>query len=92
MASDTRTLYIGMTNNIKKRVHQHKNHLIKGFADKYNINILVYIETFPDALSAITREKQIKKWRREKKIDLIESMNPDWKDLSIEWYKGIEET
>jgi putative endonuclease len=82
MSSKTGTLYVGMTNDIKKRCYQHKNHLIKGFTDKYNINKLVYIETLSDPVSAIAREKQIKKWRREKKIELIDSINPDWKDLS----------
>jgi len=71
-----------MTNDIKKRVYQHKNHFIPGFTDRYNINRLVYVETVSDPLSAIAREKQIKKWRREKKVFLIESMNPGWKDLS----------
>jgi len=76
-----------MTNDIKKRVYQHKNHLMPGFTDRYNINRLVYVETVSDPLSAIAREKQIKKWRREKKVSLIESINPEWKDLSGDWYE-----
>jgi putative endonuclease len=84
MASRTCTLYTGITNNVLRRAHQHKNHLYKGFTDKYNVNRLVYVETFSDPTSAITREKQIKNWNRSKKIDLIESMNPDWNDLSEE--------
>ncbi|MFH1371641.1 MAG: GIY-YIG nuclease family protein [Planctomycetota bacterium] len=87
MSSKTATLYIGITSNIKKRVYEHKNHLIPGFTDKYSIDRLVYVETFGDALSAIAREKQIKRWRREKKIALIELTNPNWLDLSADWYE-----
>lgn len=86
MASQTGTLYVGMTNNIKKRVYQHKKHLKEGFTDKYNVRHLLYVETLSDALSAIGREKQIKKWRREKKIELIDLQNPSWNDLSLGWY------
>jgi putative endonuclease len=86
MSSKTATLYIGITSNIKKRVYEHKTRLIPGFTDKYNIDRLVYVETFGDALSAIAREKQIKRWRREKKIALIESTNPQWLDLAADWY------
>lgn len=87
MASRSGTLYVGMTNNIKRRVYQHKKHLIPGFTDKYNVDRLLYVETTSDANSAIGREKQIKKWRREKKIALVDSQNPDWKDLSDGWYE-----
>jgi len=87
MASNSGTLYVGMTNNIKNRVYQHKHHLIPGFTDKYNIENLLYIETFPDALSAINREKQLKSWSRKKKINLIDSKNPTWTDLAENWYK-----
>ena len=87
MSSKTGTLYVGVTNDIKKRVYQHKNHLIPGFTNKYNIDRLLYVETVSDPISAISREKQIKKWRREKKIAIIDSMNPDWKDLSDGWYE-----
>lgn len=87
MSSKTGTLYIGITNDIKKRVYQHKNHLIPGFTNKYNIDRLLYVERVSDPISAISREKQIKKWRREKKVALIDSMNPDWKDLSDGWYE-----
>ena len=85
MASYSGTLYVGMTNNIKKRVYEHKNHLISGFTDKYNVDRLVYVETMSDPFSAIKREKQIKRWRREKKVALIEKLDPDWKDLSCDW-------
>lgn len=86
MASISGTLYIGVTSNIKKRVYEHKNHLIPGFTDKYSIDRLLYFETIGDASSAIKREKQIKTWRREKKINLIDSLNPQWNDLSGDWY------
>jgi len=75
-------LYVGMTSNLAGRVWQHKNHAIDGFTKRYNIDRLVYFEICDDPLDAIEREKQIKKYRREKKIALIESMNPDWDDLA----------
>lgn len=87
MSNQSGTLYVGMTNNIKRRVYQHKKHLIPGFAEKYNIKHLLYVETVSDPLSAIGREKQIKKWRREKKLAIIDSQNPDRKDLSQDWYE-----
>ncbi len=87
MASDTGTLYVGMTSNIKERVYQHKHHLIPGFTDKYNIENLLYVETFSNASSAIKREKQLKSWSRKKKINLIDSKNPTWNDLAKNWYK-----
>jgi len=87
MTSQSGTLYIGMTNDIKKRVYQHKNHLIPGFTDKYNVDRLLYVETISDPVSAIRREKQLKKWGREKKVALVDSQNPDWKDLSDGWYE-----
>jgi len=86
MASISGTLYIGVTRNIKKRVYEHKNHLIPGFTDKYDIDRLLYFEVIRDSASAINREKQLKAWRREKKVKLIDSMNPEWNDLSQDWY------
>jgi len=86
MASKTGTLYVGMTDNIKRRVHEHKHHLIPGFTDKYKVERLLYLETINDPASAINREKQIKAWRREKKVALIDSANPEWNDLSQGWY------
>ena len=86
MTNRSGTLYTGMTNNIKQRVHQHKNKLIEGFTRKYNLTRLVYFETFSDVYSAIAREKTIKGWLRKKKIELIDGANPDWKDLSEDWY------
>jgi putative endonuclease len=86
MGSKSGTLYVGITSDIKKRVYEHKNHLLPGFTDKYNIEKLLYFETIRDAPSAINREKQIKPWRREKKVALIDSINPEWNDLSENWY------
>ena len=74
-------LYIGMTNNLQRRVYEHKNGVIKGFTQKYKIHQLVHYETFNDVWAAIAREKQMKKWNRQWKIDLIETDNSDWKDL-----------
>jgi putative endonuclease len=76
------TLYVGITNNLIRRVHEHKLKLVPGFSKKYGIDKLVYFEIFEDPISAITREKQLKKWRRDWKINLIESANLDWSDLS----------
>ena len=86
MTNKSRTLYVGMTNNIKKRVYEHKSKLIDGFTKKYNISRLVYFETFGDSYSAIAREKTIKGWLRKKKIELVSRTNPDWRDLSEDWY------
>jgi putative endonuclease len=86
MASKSGTLYTGVTSNIKKRIYEHKNHLMPGFTDKYDIERLLYFEIIRDSASAINREKQIKAWRREKKVKLIDSQNPDWHDLSQDWY------
>lgn len=85
LSNQSRTLYIGLTNNIKKRVRQHKDELIEGFTKRYKINILVYFESFGDVYSAIAREKQIKHWRREKKLAQITKENPEWRDLSDGW-------
>lgn len=86
MGSKTGTLYVGFTDDIKRRVYEHKNHLIDGVTDKYDVDKLLYVETFNDAVSAIKREKQIKHWRREKKVWLIDTQNPDWNDLAQGWY------
>lgn len=87
MASKTGTLYVGLTSNIKRRVYQHKQHEVPGFTDKYYIDRLLYFETLCDSLSAIRREKQIKAWRRDKNVQLIDSQNPGWNDLSEDWYE-----
>ena len=86
MTNKSGTLYVGVTNNLERRISEHKNSLIEGFTKKYNINRLIYYEETNDILAAINREKQIKGWRREKKIALIESSNPEWKDLSEDWF------
>ena len=78
------TLYIGMTITLRNRVVQHKEGLIPGFTQKYKIDMLVYFEEYQDVRDAITREKQMKRWKREWKIELIESVNPEWKDLFYE--------
>ena len=75
------TLYTGVTSKLVQRVWQHKNNMVEGFTQKYNVKILVYYEAHGDAENAITREKQIKKWRRNWKLRLIEESNPHWKDL-----------
>jgi putative endonuclease len=86
MTNKSRTLYTGVTNDLTRRVYEHKNRLIKGFTSKYNIQYLVYYETSSSIDSAIEREKQIKGWLRAKKIALVDSVNPEWKDLSEEWF------
>ena len=75
------TLYIGVTANLLKRVYEHKHDLVDGFTKKYQVHKLVYFEETPDIRSAIQREKQLKKWNRKWKIELIEKQNPKWKDL-----------
>ena len=87
MASASRTLYTGVTNNLERRVLQHRRKLLGGFTARYNINRLVYYEVSGEISAAIAREKQIKSWGRKKKIALIESVNRDWNDLSAAWYK-----
>lgn len=76
------TLYTGVTSNLPRRVWEHRNDLVEGFTRRYGVHMLVYYEWHDDMYAAIRREKQIKKWRRVWKIQLIESLNPDWKDLS----------
>jgi putative endonuclease len=85
VASLTATLYIGMTNNIERRIFEHKSGEFEGFASKYHCDRLVYLEGFDDVRKAIDREKQLKGWRRSKKIALIQSRNPRWEDLSEKW-------
>jgi putative endonuclease len=87
MTNGARTLYIGVTNDLMRRVYEHKQKLTDGFAKKYNITMLIYYETTDDVRSAIAREKQLEGWRRSRKMDLISSFNPQWKDLSLEWYE-----
>jgi putative endonuclease len=75
------TLYIGVTSNLIQRTYQHKSKIVRGFTKRYNIHKLVYFEIFDDPISAITREKRLKKWDREWKLQLIERENPSWVDL-----------
>ena len=76
-------MYIGVTNDLKRRMHEHKNKLVAGFTKTYNVNKLVYYEYTTDVKSAIKREKQLKKWARAKKNQLVESKNPQWIELEI---------
>lgn len=80
------TLYIGVTSNLTKRLDEHKSHAIKGFTEKYNVTQLIWHEHHAKIRDAIAREKQIKNWRREWKIKLIEDINPEWKDLAEELF------
>ena len=86
MTNRSGTLYTGVTNNLLRRVYEHKNKLVKGFTKKYNITKCVYYEETQSIEAALNREKEIKGWLRKKKIALIESVNPYCKDLSEEWY------
>ena len=76
LTNTSRTLYVGVTNNLERRMYEHKNKLVPGFANKYNVTWLAHYEEIPSIESAIAREKQIKNWRRSKKVALIESANP----------------
>jgi putative endonuclease len=87
LSSYSGTLYVGVTNDIEGRMQQHKSREIKGFTQKYEVTRLLYYEEFDDVYMAIAREKEIKKWRREKKIALFEETNPSWEDLSKEWFE-----
>jgi putative endonuclease len=88
MTSRSGTLYTEITSDLERRVYEHKNKMVNGFTKKYDINRLAYYEEVGDVDSAIAREKQIKSWRRSKKIDLVKSMNPTWCDLSEGWYEN----
>jgi putative endonuclease len=85
LASRSRTLYVGVTNDLQRRLHEHRDHSRAGFTSRYHVTRLVYFESTPDVKSAIEREKQIKSWSRRRKIELVESMNPTWLDLSEGW-------
>ncbi len=78
------TLYVGVTSDLRKRVHEHKENLAEGFTEKYDIHSLVYYEAYADVVDAIAREKQLKNWNRKWKLELIEKENPEWKDLYCE--------
>ena len=86
MTNRSGTLYTGMTNNLERRVQEHKQKKVPGFTEKYNIDRLIYFEETDDVKAAIAREKQIKGLLRSRKIELIEAENPKWRDLSLDWY------
>jgi len=85
MSNVSRTLYVGVTNNLERRVSEHRAGTFQGFTSRYKMRMLVYYEMFDDILVAIAREKQIKGWLRSKKIAIIEAVNPNWRDLSEDW-------
>src|SRR3954466_9578717 len=89
MANLSKTIYAGMTDDLERRVFEHKSKLIKGFTSKYDCTLLVYFESMDDPTNTINREKQIKGLTRAKKIALIESMNPRWEDLAASWGRPI---
>ena len=89
LASRSLVLYVGVTNNLKRRVWQHKQGETEGFSRRYHIDRLVCYEVFSDVHTAIAREKQIKRWRRDKKVALIVATNPGWRDLSDGWYTHL---
>jgi putative endonuclease len=85
MSNKSRRLYTGITSTLGHRVYQHKNKVLPGFTARYQSDMLVYFEEYSYVMDAIAREKEIKSWRREKKLKLILTENPDWADLSAEW-------
>ncbi len=85
LSSRYRALYTGVTNNLQRRTYEHRSKVQDGFTKQYNITRLVYFESFSEVRAAIDREKQIKKWSRRKKLVLIGSMNPEWRDLATDW-------
>ena len=87
MTNNSGTLYTGVTNDLERRVAEHRAGTERGFAAKYKTNRLMYYEATPRVEAAIAREKQIKSWRRSKKIELIQTLNPRWRDLAQEWYE-----
>jgi putative endonuclease len=86
MSSKSRVLYTGITNNLRKRVFQHKNDVVECFTQRYKIHRLVYYEVFRDVRNAISREKQIKSWTRAKRVAIISKENPTWEDLAVELF------
>jgi putative endonuclease len=86
LTNATRTLYVGVINNLERRIWEHKNKAVDGFTSKYNVNWLVWFAETNDVREAIATEKKIKGWVRAKKVALIEEMNPQWRDLSLDWY------
>jgi putative endonuclease len=89
MTNRSRTLYVGITNDLERRVHEHRAKLTPGFTSRYRIDRLVHYEVTGDVLSAIRREKEIKGWVRSRKIALVEAVNPGWADLSEQWRHDV---
>jgi len=87
-----KSIYIGVTDNLERRVYEHKNKSIEGFSKRYKLKKLVYLEEFKYIREALSREKQLKNWHREWKINLIKNLNPEFLDLAREWYKEDPET
>ncbi|HUF18618.1 MAG TPA: GIY-YIG nuclease family protein [Thermoanaerobaculia bacterium] len=85
MSNEWLTIYVGVTNSLERRVYEHKEGTLPGFTKRHAINRLVYFEPFTDIRFAIAREKEIKGWKRFKKVNLIRAENPEWRDLSLEW-------
>ena len=95
LASRSRVIYTGITSGLKKRIWEHREGRVPGFTSKYRVHRLVYFESFQDVRVAIRREKEIKGWRREKKVALIEATNPNWDDLAEDWfprYPSVKQT
>jgi putative endonuclease len=91
LANVSRTLYIGVTNNVEVRMDAHRRKVNEGFTRAYNVTMLVHVESFSSPSDAISREKQLKTWSRTKKIALIEHANPHWRDLSADWSRGLDD-
>ena len=87
---NNKVMYIGVTNDIKRRLFEHTNKTVEGFTSKYSVHKLVYVEHYTDAYLAIKREKQLKGWRRQRKNELVETMNPGWEDLFKKWQRENE--
>ena len=90
MTNRSRTLYIGVTGDLSRRVYEHRHRLVPGFTSRYNIDHLVHAESFSEARDAIAREKQLKGWVRAKKLALISESNPEWRDLEEEWFGSAQ--
>jgi len=87
LASRAGVLYLGSTSNLSRRIYQHRHGLIPGFTSSYQVNRLVWWESTPNSRAAVAREREIKSWRREKKVSLIEASNPGWHDLAVDWFR-----
>jgi putative endonuclease len=92
MSNEARTLYVGVTNNLERRIYEHKNKSTDGFTSRYGLDKLVYFASTNDVREAIGGERRIKGWTRAKKVALIEEMNPYWEDLSASWYTAIRQS